>query len=85
MRPLAETSYLLDERLPEVFDPAAVKSVKKKVPPQQEASSSSVREKCIKKKEPVKITYETRREARRKFYEECWGAGNRDPESEQED
>ena len=85
MRPLAETLHLLDERLPEVLDPAAVRISKKKVSPQQEASSSSVREKSIQKKEPAKITYETRRAARRRFYDECWGVGNRDSESEQED
>ena len=85
MRPLSETLHLLDERLHEVIDPAVAKIPKKKAQPPQEASSSSVREKCIQKKEPAKITYETRRATRRKFYNECWGVGNRDPESEQED
>ena len=85
VRPLFETLHLLDEKLPEVINPTAVKISKKKASPQQEASSSSVREKTIQKKEPAKITYETRRAARRKFYDECWGVGNRDPESEQED
>ena len=85
MRPLSENLHLLDERLPEVIDPAVAKIPKKKAPTQQEAYSSSVREKTILKKEPAKITYETRRATRRKFYDECWGVGNRDPESEQED
>ena len=85
MRPLSETLHLLDERLHEVIDPEVAKIPKKKVQAPQEATSSSVREKSIQKKEPAKITYETRRATRRKFYDECWGVGNRDPESEQED
>ena len=77
--PLAPILDLTDEREDPLHIPAFIGPLQKNIKKPAELRGLHFKDKTIQKQKTTKIPYNTRRETRKKFLEECWGPGGHDP------